>query len=85
MLYEQHYGDDVRYLSEDARDAYGELSGRKPDMMIVSCAAVNYGCDYIVIKDDHYWPEFSLEEYDYKLETNVDGWDIYSRKEENNG
>lgn len=81
MLYEQRYGDDVRYLSEGARNAYAELSDLNPDMMVVSDAASDYDCDYIVLKEGHYWPMFPLDKYDYELEANVEGWDIYSRKE----
>lgn len=81
MLYECRYDEDVRYLSEAARNAYGELSTRNPDMLKVSEAAVHYECDYIILKNDHYWPTFPLDYYDYQLETTVDGFDIYSRKE----
>ena len=81
MLYEQRSGDDVRYLSEDARNAFNELSDRSPDMLTVSNAASDAGCDYIILLDGHYWPMFPLDEYDYRLEANVAGWDIYSRKE----
>ena len=81
MLYEQRYDEDVRYLSEDARNAYAELSSLNPDMLIVSESAMNYGCDYIILKSGHYWPMFPLDRYDYQLEATVEGWDIYSQKE----
>lgn len=80
MLYENQSDDDIRYLSEDARNAFNELSVSDPDMKIVSDAAVNYGCDYIVLHADHYWPMFPLDSYDYELIDTVSDWEIYARK-----
>lgn len=79
MLYEQHENADIRYLSEDARDAYTQLSDRNPDMMVVAEAASASGIEYIVLKSEHYWSEFPLDRFGYPLYATLDGWDIYKK------
>lgn len=81
MLYEQRIGDDIRYLSEEVRTIFGQLSDQNPDMYIVSQTAKKSGYKYIVLKREHYWPEFGLDRFDYELANSIGEWDIYILKE----
>lgn len=80
MLYEQRLGDDVRYLPDNARIAFGELSKTSPDMYMVSSMAMESGCDFIVIKKDYYWCELPLYHFHYEVIKSFDNWDVYARK-----
>ena len=80
MMYEKRQDEDIRYLSEDARNAFNELLVHNPDMKIVSDAAIAQSCDYIILKKNYYWSEFPLTEYEYDLLKSFDGWEVYGRK-----
>lgn len=83
MLFENHLGDDVRFLDENARNAFNELSDNNPDMMIVSEAGVKESCKYVVLKKESYWPKFPLDRYDYEVIHETPNWEIFAKKGDN--
>jgi len=81
MMFEKRTVDDVRYLPENVRDAYIELSGRNPDMWKLSKDAMESGCEFIILKKQYYWSEVALWNFDYELIKEFDGWEVYARRE----
>jgi len=80
MLYEQRSGDDVRYLSDEARATFIELSKTGPDMYTVSKSALDADCDFIVLKKNYYWCELPLYHFHYEVIKSFDNWEVYAVK-----
>ena len=81
MLYELSSDDDFRYLSEDARNAFLELSDNTPDMKKLADAAIHSGCNYIILKKDYYWSELPITRFGFENAASFDNWDVYVRRE----
>lgn len=80
MLFEQRLGDDVRFLPDNARIAFLELSESSPDMKLVSDMASESGYDFVVIKKDYYWCELPLYHFGYEVINSFDNYEVYGRR-----
>lgn len=81
MLYEDAPNGDSSKLKAEIRQAYQELNVQYPDMRIVADAARMNGCEYIVIRNDAYWPKEPLDNFGYDLMTMCNNWNIYKAAE----
>lgn len=80
-LYDYPKNGDTSKLSEDARAVYEQLSGAHPDTKLIADVARETGCQYVLMEEGKFYPEFPITEFGFELEKTVVGWNIYKEKE----
>lgn len=81
-LYDYPKNGDISELSGEARAVYEQLSSAHPDTKLIADTAKETGCQYVLMEEGKFYPEFPITEFGFELEKTVGGWNIYKEKEE---
>lgn len=82
-LYDYPRNGDTSQLSEDARAVYEQLSGAHPDTKLIADTARENGCQYVLMEEGKFYPDFPITEFGFEYLKTVGGWNIYKEKEGN--